>query len=374
MKIFDFLCAPKCNYTSDSDTKGFISQIDVLTQDTDLSAYDVFMLGVQEKEHANKIIASDSIRLQFLNFSETSKKNKILDLGNIIQGKTFQDTVWAIKSTISKLHAFSTPIIVLGATNDYFIPFTIKVLEEETYPVVTEINSKINYYSNVENTQNYLQVLLENVPELRIIHLAHQLFYTNKDAYEWFEQKYFPIYRLAEIRDLLQIEPLIRDSHLINFNLSSIRYSDNPGCDFALPSGLFSEQASQIAWYSGFSDKMKLFFLTGFSCKNDVRNVSAFLSAQLVWHVIDGISQRKHDIPIMENENFSVFYLKNNYLNHDMVFYQSKMSKAMWVEVPSSVEKKRIVPCSVADYESALKNEIPNDWLLEFNRIFNKII
>ena len=75
MKIFDFLCAPKCNYTSDSDTKGFISQIDVLTQDTDLSAYDVFMLGVQEKEHANKIIASDSIRLQFLNFSETSKKN-----------------------------------------------------------------------------------------------------------------------------------------------------------------------------------------------------------------------------------------------------------------------------------------------------------
>jgi len=119
---------------------------------------------------------------------------------------------------------------------------------------------------------------------------------------------------------------------------------------------------------------MKLFFLTGFSCENDERNVSAFLSAQLVWHVIDGISQRKHDIPIMENENFSVFYLKNNYLNHDMVFYQSKMSKAMWVEVPSSVEKKRIVPCSVVDYESALKNEIPNDWLLEFNRIFNKII
>ncbi len=374
MKISDFLSAPECDYTHNSDTKNFISQIDVLSQDTDLSVYDVFILGVQDATQANKNSTSDSIRQQFFNFFETSKKNRILDLGNVIQGKTFQDTIYAIKSIISKLHTFSTPIIVLGATNDCFMPFSIEILEKEIFPVVTEINSKIDCHLDVENTQNYLQLLLKSTPNLRIIHLAHQLFCTNKNTYEWFVQKYFPVYRLAEIRDLLQIEPLIRDSHVINFNLSSIRYSDNPGCDSALPSGLFSEQASQMAWYSGFSDKMKLFFLTGFSCENDVRNVSAFLSAQLIWHVIDGISQRKHDILIMENENYSVFYLKNNYLNHDMVFYQSKMSKTMWVEVPSSAEKKRIVPCSVADYESALKNEIPNDWLLEFNRIFNKIV
>ena len=33
-----------------------------------------------------------------------------------------------------------------------------KSIEEETYPVVTEINSKINY-SNVENTQNTASIV-----------------------------------------------------------------------------------------------------------------------------------------------------------------------------------------------------------------------
>ncbi len=78
MKISDFLSAPECDYTHNSDTKNFISQIDVLSQDTDLSVYDVFILGVQDATQANKNSTSDSIRQQFFNFFETSKKIEFL--------------------------------------------------------------------------------------------------------------------------------------------------------------------------------------------------------------------------------------------------------------------------------------------------------
>ena len=372
MEIFDFLSPSTCNYTYSNSSKNFVSQIDVLTQDTDFSKYDLFLVGIQENNHAEESAVSDILRTQFSFFSVTSKPIRILDLGNVLQGKTFQDSVFAIKTIVSKLYGYSKPIIVLGATHDFLIPFSVEFFVNDEFPVVSVLDSKIDFQSTLENHQSHFISLVDNFPQIRVNHFAHQLFYTNKDAEEWFQQKYFPTYRLAEINDLLQIEPLLRDSHVINFNLSSIRYSDNPGVLHSLPSGLFSEQASQIAWYSGFSDKMRLFFLTGYSSKFDVRNVSAFLSAQIIWHVIDGVSQRKKDILNDIDERFSVFYVKNDYLNQDMVFYQSKVSKSLWVEVPTGTNKKRIVPCSVADYRNALKNEIPNDWLLEFNRIYKK--
>ena len=372
MEIFDFLSPSTCNHNYIASSKNFVSQIDFLNQDTDFSKYDLFLLGTEGNEYGNESGVSDVLRTQFAFFSETSKPVRILDLGNVSQGKTFQDSVFAIKTLISKLYVFRKPIIVLGAPYDFLVPFSAEFFDNEEFPVVSVLNSKIDFQSIVYENQNSFLSLVDKYPQIRIVHLAHQLFYSDKNSEEWFLQKYFPTYRLAEINDLLQVEPLIRDSHVINFNLSSVRYSDNPGVSHVLPSGLFSEQACQIAWYSGFSDKMRLFFLTGLCSKYDVRNVSAFLSAQIIWHVIDGVSQRKKDLIDSIDERFSVFYVKNEYLNQDMIFYQSKLSKSMWVQVPTGNSKLRIMPCSVADYRNALKNEIPNDWLLEFNRIYNK--
>ena len=61
--------------------------------------------------------------------------------------------------------------------------------------------------------------------------------------------------------------------------------------------------------------------------------------------------------------------------NMEIVFYKSLKSDRWWMEVPCEDESRRerymahtLIPCSYADYEQAMQNDIPALWWHYYNR------
>ncbi|MDY0015586.1 MAG: hypothetical protein RBS13_05190, partial [Bacteroidales bacterium] len=59
---------------------------------------------------------------------------------------------------------------------------------------------------------------------------------------------------------------------------------------------------------------------------------------------------------------------------YEIIFYKSKISGLWWMEIPSEnknphYNRHYIVPCTLKDYETACKNEIPERWLQTYKKI-----
>ena len=379
MDLQDFLQPASGTLKCYNEKNILASCIDFLheVKNVDFYSYDIFIIGNYEQrtiETSSYSKAPQLIREQLLMLSKVSRHVSILDFGDFKSGKTLADSLVVIREVLSFLQVYNKPIIIMGGAYEMVREIAPYAFKDQEYPCLTTINSRIDTQSTIQGAEeeSCLHFLVNNTPALRLNHIAHQTYYTIDSAVEWYEQMYFPYVRLANIKQLKEVEPLLRDSQLIHFCMNAIRFSDNPGVLHPSPTGLHAEQSCQIAWYSGFSDNSKMFFVSDYLPDNDKHNVSALLSAQLLWHFIDGVVQRKNENLNLE-EAHNKYYVQNNYIHQNIVFYESKKTGRMWVDVPLNKENlKRIMPCSESEYKRAVANEIPSEWLLEFNRLFSK--
>jgi arginase family enzyme len=60
-----------------------------------------------------------------------------------------------------------------------------------------------------------------------------------------------------------ETEPILRSSHLMMFDLNSLRLSDAPGTSNKSPNGLYAEEACQIIRYAGLSNRISSGLLSG---------------------------------------------------------------------------------------------------------------
>ncbi|MFO7868404.1 MAG: arginase family protein [Bacteroidales bacterium] len=373
MNLLDYLIPSYIYNSRKSDS--FEKCIVTFSENIQLSDYDAFIISCDEDRlagHTHDYSASaQKIRKQFNRLVLHEKNIKIVDFGEIICGKTYNDTRAAIQYVLSQLLQYNKPIIFVGGTHDLFVEICNEILAKEEYPSVSIIDSGINYAPQEEFTNtNFLSALTQQNPHIKITHLAHQSYLTSNDSIKWMNENYYPHYRLAELKNIYNVEQHIRDSHCISFDLSSIRYSDSPASIYSLPAGLSAMQSCDIAWQSGFSDKMNIFFVTEYIPNRDKEDVSALLSAQIIWHVLEGISQRQGELITDETKQyFSKYHVNNDYLNQDLIFYQSKKTQKMWLEMTSGFLYKRFIPCLIQEYEEALRNEIPHNFYLEFQRM-----
>jgi hypothetical protein len=130
--------------------------------------------------------------------------------------------------------------------------------------------------------------------------------------------------------------------------------------------GFRADQICKIMHYSGMSDKLSAIAVLNLDpAQND--NASSLL-AQMIWYFIDGYSQRVGDFPIGSKSAYKKFYVHLEDFEDDLIFYKSNRSDRWWLEVKypagkeKAYERHHLVPCNSADYENALKNEIPDLW------------
>jgi formiminoglutamase len=67
---------------------------------------------------------------------------------------------------------------------------------------------------------------------------------------------------------------------------------------------LNGEEACAICRYAGISDKVSSFGIYEYNPAADIEEQTAQLIAQMIWYFIEGVNQRKGDIPSDNNPNY----------------------------------------------------------------------
>lgn len=383
MQAFDFLEPVSLEKPEEhliSSPNIFGKNITINTADfelKELDKYDVIILGIPEDRNSfNKgaSLAPDKIRAELFKFIKIGSTVKILDIGNVIQGNTFSDTYVAVKEVLLELVSKNLVVILLGGTQELTIPI---------FQAFENIKSKINLTTidrrfDIEkdslkiNSESYLtEILFKKRYLFQYCNLGHQAHLSDKESIELINKMNFEALRLGQVRgEMSSVEPFLRDSDIVSFDISALRMSDSPGHLNASPSGFTSEEACQLSRYAGISDRVMAFGIFEMNPRFDNNAQSAKMVAQMLWYFIDGYSCRNKETPDSENKNFKTFIVGHSDLDYEITFFKSLLTERWWMEVPNQKEKSSLlVSCSYADYQSACEQEVPDLWWKSYQKL-----
>ena len=184
---------------------------------------------------------------------------------------------------------------------------------------------------------------------------------------------YFESHRLGTLRnDIRESEPVFRNSDLAVLSMNSIRQTEAPGVTFPSANGFTAEESCQLAKFAGLSDKLSLFALAGFQPDRDRTGQTPALAAQIIWHFLQGVTQRKSDYPFSDIRLYQKYLINLPKTGFNLTFFKSPSSGRWWVEVPypdPKYPRSLYVACSPGDYQIASDGEVPDRWWNHYRRL-----
>lgn len=388
MELLDFFEAVKCNENSFLDCEYHENQlfytIDKTTSNKiEWGNYSIAIVGVEEDGGAvnNKgcALAPNEVRKYLYALSAKEKQN-IIDLGNIKQGNTINDTYFALSTIVEQLVKNNIIPIIIGGSQDLTYANFLGYQNLEQTVNIVSVDSKFDVgdADQAVNASNYLSKIILHQPNylFNYSNIGYQSYFVSKDEITLLDKLYFDATRLGRVQNNIEvIEPIIRNADMLSVDVSCIRQSEAPANSNTSPNGFYGEQACQIARYAGFSDKLTS---VGFYEVNPTvqdNGQTAHLVAQMIWYFIDGFNNRKNDFPIGSRKNYIKYNVNILDSEHELVFFKSPKSDRWWMDVPYPKHEKikyarhLLVPCNYSDYQTACDNEIPDKWWQTFNKL-----
>ncbi len=383
--LFDFFNPSRLNIEKSEDGIRRIADsalVHTLSSLPGLEEARVVIIGVEESRghEANKGCAygADRIREYFYGLNDIDEPLAIVDMGNIIAGDRIEDTYTAVRVVVGELlRADKLPIVIGGSQDLTYAAYGAYEALEQTVNLVT-IDNRLDFGGNPEHMHagNYLNRIVMHQPNylFNYSNIGHQRYYSDADLLELMERMYFDMHRLGEINPKpSDAEPILRNADLVSFDVSAIRASDCGSSSGAGVNGLYAEVACQLCRYAGMSDKLSSFGLYEYNPELDPRGFGAELCAQLLWHFIEGVSQRKGDYPAGTKDDYLRYIV--TMADHELVFYKSPLTNRWWMEVPypstggNRYLRHHIVPCTYEDYQLSTNEEMPDRWWKTFQKL-----
>ena len=352
--------------------------IHLYQQTRSLEGYSVAILGVEDYRGyiTNKGTekAADEVRKQLYQCSAFTNGMQLLDLGNIKAGATYIDTLVAVVETLYELFKHNVITIIIGGdaalSSAQFKAYEIF----ENQITVAQIASKVVWEnSDVDIHKTYLKDFFLSGFLRKYNLVAYQSYFIQEKQLSFLSSKNHDVLRVGKIREhVFEAEPFLREAAMVTYNINAIRYSDAPGQPDPSPNGLFGDEACAMARYAGMSDQLMSIGIYDFNPDLDKSNITAKQVAQMVWYFMEGISLRRNDYPIVDENDFNTYIVQIDDAENDFIFLKSKKSDRWWMKITydkRDLQKHILVPCTYKDYLSALNNEIPERWMREWMRL-----
>jgi arginase family enzyme len=329
-------------------------------------AFQVALVGVLETRNSFTPDVScqlDEVRRAFYQLAYIHQIN-IYDLGNLKPGKTVQDTYAALSFVTEKLIENKIIPVFFGGTQDLSTAVIKGLLNKTQTCEIVYADSRFDYSEEKDfHSRNYIRQIINTYQEtVQQAVIAFQNYYTTREQQRYMIDNGVETLRLGAIRSSYnQIEPLLRDADFFSFDLAAIKNSDFKAAVQSGPNGLYSEEACQLLNLAGISDKLKAVGIFEYNTSCDADGQSAQLLAQLIWHFILGVSQRKGDWPTKDLEKYKKIYVRIDKTDMDILFYQNTQNNRYWVEIQGNNKgEKKIIACSEKDYKDICNNNIPD--------------
>jgi formiminoglutamase len=365
-----------------SAQSGFPHNIAIHTDNTpvrDLSKYRIAILGVPEgrnSPNAGSLKGPDVIRGELYKLAKIPGKPKIIDLGNMKQGVTFNDTIAGLTDILSILIQESLFPVIIGGSSA-LIPAIDKALsQQKTRYTLTAVDPRIDFNNERKEPDsfNYLNTIINNHKSTfdHYINIGYQTYLNDQQVINRFLKRRSELVRIGDVRQAIYLtEPLFRDSDVTVFDISAVRQSDAPGTMCPSPNGFYGEEICLLSRYAGISDKLKVFGLFDVNPEFDIRSQTSGLAAQILWFFLEGFSQKQYETPVLSLSNsgrFIKYHVRVSDLEDDLIFVKSNLTDRWWIELTSETDQNLYVACSHEDYLKANRNEVPERWVKAMER------
>ncbi len=325
---------------------------------------DIIIIGVNE-ERGNAYNNFDNhapniIRRQLYQLYYWHSQINIADIGNIKTGATINDTYAALKTVVAELVKINKTVVIIGGSHDITLAQYFAYKELNKICEATCIDAVIDLKGeSTIRSENFLLDMLTSEPNFvkHYNHIGFQSYYVHPRMLETMDKLRFDCFRVGIVKEHLdEMEPVIRNTNLLSFDISAIKYSDAPASQYSA-NGFSGVEACTLTRYAGMSNNLSTFGIYGYQPSKDVNELTAKQIAQMIWYFIDGKNRAKEEPPITERESFNEFHTA--FAEVETIFLQSRKSNRWWMQLPN----KKFIACSYNDYLIASNNDIPERWL-----------
>ena len=305
---------------------------------------------------------------------------KIVDLGNILPGETIEDSYHAVQSIVGHLVKKGITSVVIGGSQDLTISLYRGYENTEQLVNLTTIDHMFDIGSSTDspiNSETYLSQILLHQPNFlfNYSNIGYQTYFSSPDIIGLMDNLFFDKLRLGQVRmNIRDAEPIIRNSDIVSFDVSSIQAADMAGSNRSTPNGLLPDEACQLTRYAGLSEKISCFGVFEYNPRLDENGKSAILVAQMIWYFLEGFANRRKEVPKSKDINFLKYLVPVSGSDEDLVFYKSLITDRWWMLVAYPGDKStkyrrlNLVPCSYSDYLEAGQDEIPDLWMKTYRK------
>ena len=335
----------------------------------DISDADIVLIGAGECRGAgfalNGFEAANAVRAALYNLYYWHAQVTIADLGNVKLGQSIQDSYAALRTVIAELILQNKKVVIMGGSHDLTLPQYHAYTSIPTLVNAVVADAKIDLDLEARlPSDHFLEELFTGLPN-HLNHYAHigfQSYFMHPHMLETIDKLRFDCFRLGVVRESIEeMEPVIRDSHMLSFDISAIQHAQAPA-NIITPNGFNGEEACVLMQYAGMSWKTSSIGLFGYQAELDHHGLTAIQMAQMIWYIIDGVHRGKKEAPLSALDRFKEFQIA--FSDIDTQFLQSKSTGRWWMKL----HNEEWMPCSYKDYLVASNNEIPERWLRALER------
>lgn len=383
---FDYLnpvSIEKPEYNHLAEHAGFPHDIVIHTENTpvkEIGKYKIALIGVPEGRNSpgtGTMKGPDSIRSQLYSLARIPGKSRIIDLGNMKQGVTFNDTVAGLSDILTWLLGENVFPVVIGGSSALVSAIDSAFTRLNTQYSIVAVDSRIDFINEKTDSDsfNYLYNILHNNKSTfnHYINIGYQTYLNDQQVINRFLKRKSELIRIGDVRKAIHLtEPYFRDSDVAVIDISAVRQSDAPGTISPSPNGFYGEEICTLARYAGISDNLKVFGLFDVDPDIDIRSQTSALAAQIVWFFLEGFSQKQYETPFLgkgSSGRFTRYHVGVSDLDDDLIFVKSNLTDRWWMEFLKGDDEPLYIACSHEDYLKANRDEIPGRWVRGSERI-----
>lgn len=341
---------------------------------------DVAIFGVLESRNAfekkPEKLDLDEVRIQLYRLMMGNWNSTIIDIGDVEEGDTVEDTYFVVKEIVAGLLEENIIPIVLGLTQDITFP-TYRAFDNIKKMVnLVSIDSRFDFGEDDEliSSHSYMSKIITDKPNnlFNFSNIGYQSYFNAQEEKDLMERLFFDAYRLGEIAANIELsEPVLRSSDIVSLDLRAIRASEMGMTRNFSPNGFTGREICAIARYAGISDKVSLFGIY----EGENSHQAFQMIAQIIWYFIEGLSFRIKEYPSSKSEDFTKFTVPTD--TEELIFFKSHVTERWWVEVPTILAEHTktnsvaLLPCTEEDYLDACNQNIPERWFKAYRKGLN---
>lgn len=308
----------------------------------------------------DKHFSHQQLRKHLYKLATHSKGTTIADLGYVKKTDHPQKTNREILCHLWTKGIF--PIVLGGADNSEILDWFAGATAALPLKEISILDEQVRF----EGDNNYLGLLMEanQHKTIRYNIVGCQAHYVPSIYHKVFPNQQLDLYGLGSSRkELSELEPLFRQSDLLQVHLSVLKQSEAPAVRSGSPSGFLCEELCQLSRYAGMSDRLKGLGVFGYYPTLDHAEQTAQVVAQLIWYFLDGYHNKMEAEP--EGLKYMTKYLVfSKVLGDSIVFWKDRKSGRWWMQLKTTEaqpdEAPELIPCTIKDYSLACQEEIPD--------------